>query len=84
MRNSISPACRYPAKLKAHPWAGNYSEHYGPHDLNVTEYGSGNSRWQIADRLGFTFEVVPNWSIEDGIESVRALMPHLWINDQPQ
>lgn len=72
------------AKLKAHPWAGNYSEHYGPHDLNVTEYGSGNSRWQIADRLGFSFEVVPNWSIEDGIESVRALMPHMWINDQPQ
>lgn len=71
------------AKLKTYEWAENYSEHYGPHDLNVHEYGSGNSRWTIADRLGFTFEVVPNWSKEDGIESVRAILPHLWISDLP-
>ena len=71
------------AALKAKPWAANYAEHYGPHDLNVHEYGSGNSRWQIADRLGFSFDVVPNWGKEDGIEAVRALLPHLWINDQP-
>jgi phage terminase large subunit len=70
------------AALKAKPWAANYSEHFGPHDLNVTEYGSGNSRWQIADRLGFTFEVTPNWSKEDGIESVRSLLPMLWINTE--
>ena len=58
------------AALKAKPWAANYSEHYGPHDLNVHEYGSGNSRWQIADRLGFSFEVVPNW--EGGWHRERA------------
>lgn len=70
-------------ELRKKPWGDNYGDHFGPHDLNVTEYGSGNSRWQIADRLGFSFEVVPNWSVEDGIESVRALLPHLWITNKP-
>lgn len=68
------------ASLKGKPWAINYQAHYGPHDLMVTEYGSGNSRWQIAAGLGVEFEPPVNWSVEDGIESVRAMLPNLWIS----
>jgi phage terminase large subunit len=70
------------ATLKGKPWAVNYSEHYGPHDIAVTEYGSGNSRWEIAQRLGFEFEPSVNWSKEDGIESVRAMLPNVWITNK--
>jgi hypothetical protein len=65
--------------VKAKPWAHNYLAHYGPHDLAVTEYGSGKSRWQIASENGLEFEPTVNWSLEDGVEAVRALLPHVWI-----
>jgi hypothetical protein len=70
------------AAVKAKPWAMNYSAHYGPHDLAVHDYGSGKSRWQIALDAGIYFEPSVNWSIEDGIEAVRAILPHLWISDE--
>jgi hypothetical protein len=64
----------------AKPWAGNYVAHYGPHDLAVREYGSGRSRSQIAADRGIDFEPTVNWSIDDGIEAVRAILPHVWIS----
>jgi phage terminase large subunit len=57
-----------------------YSEHYGPHDLRVREYGSGRSRRDIASDLGVEFTLAPNWSVEDGIEAVQGVLPHLWID----
>jgi phage terminase large subunit len=64
------------------PWANNYIGHYGPHDLAVTEYGSGYSRWQIAANHGVEFEPTVNWSLEDGIEAARAILPHVWVSEQ--
>ena len=64
----------------AKPWAANYAGHFGPHDIQVHEYGSGKSRAAIASELGIEFEPNVNWSVEDGIEAVRALLPHLWIS----
>lgn len=57
-----------------------WSYHYAPHDIEVREYGSGKSRRQVAHELGLWFTTVPNWSIEDGIEAVRLLLPHVWID----
>lgn len=65
--------------VRSAPWAHNYLAHYGPHDLAVTEYGSGKSRWQIANENGIEFEPTVNWNVEDGVEAVRALLPHVWI-----
>ena len=31
--------------------------------------------------MGFDFEIAPNWSLEDGIEAVRMLLPHVWIDE---
>jgi len=62
------------------PWRDNYIGHYGPHDLAVRELGSGKSRSQIASERGLDFEPTVNWAIEDGVESVRAILPHVWID----
>lgn len=65
-----------------------YSKHFGPHDLSVTEWGSGISRIEKARDLGLKFEiqdgrsVVPNVSIEDGIECVRSSFSKIWIDEK--
>jgi hypothetical protein len=53
----------------------NYGRHYAPHDMKVTEWGSGNTRLQTAAKMGLHFEVVPKLRIEDGIQAVRRLLP---------
>lgn len=59
-----------------------WANHYGPHDINVREYGSGKSRKQIASELGLDFDDAPSWTIDDGIEAVRMLLPHVWIDNK--
>ncbi len=58
-----------------------YGRHYGPHDLKVQEWGSGNTRLQSAARMGLHFEVVPKISLPDGINAVRRMLPHLWVDE---
>lgn len=57
------------------------ARHIGPHDLAVHELGSGKSREQIAREMGFDFEYAPKWSIADGVEAVRNLIKHLWLDE---
>jgi phage terminase large subunit len=52
-----------------------YGQHYGPHDLKVTEWGTGNTRLQLAQKLGLNFTVVPKLHVADGIQAVRRLLP---------
>lgn len=54
--------------------------HYGPHDLWQHELGSGNSRADILARFDFNFYPPINWPLEDGIEAMRAMLPHVWID----
>ena len=68
------------AIVKAKPY--NYSEHFAPPDINITEYGSGLSRVQIAQEHGIEFTQAPQWDLEDMIESVQGLLPHLWIDQE--
>jgi len=51
-----------------------YGTHYGPHDLKVKEWGSGNTRLERAERHGLNFEVVPKLHIADGIDAARRLL----------
>jgi len=58
-----------------------YGCHFAPHDIQVRELGTGaQSRLQIAKNLGINFKIVPNISIQEGIEMVRGLFPRLWID----
>jgi hypothetical protein len=58
-----------------------YGTHYGPHDIEVRELGSGKSRKEMAQTLGLNFEVAPKLSIEDGINALRMRFNQLWIDE---
>lgn len=68
------------AVVRGKPYQYLASSHYAPHDIAVTELGSGKSRALIAQELGVDFIKVPNWSLEDGIEATRAILSRVWIN----
>jgi hypothetical protein len=53
-----------------------FGRFFGPHDLAVTEWGSGRSRLEMArDDHGVSFELVPRLSLADGIGAVRKVLP---------
>lgn len=57
-----------------------YGHHYGPHDLEVREVGSGKSRRETAYDLGLNFRVVPRLPVEDGIHAARLLIPRCYFD----
>lgn len=60
-----------------------YSSHYAPHDIEVREWtGDGKTRLEIARTLGISFKIVPNISIEDGIEAARAILGKCWFDEE--
>lgn len=82
-RNSGEGLAHYAAVLRARrdDEKYNYAGHYGPHDLEVRELGTGKSRFDIAAQMGVNFIVVPRLSVQDGIEAVRAMMPRVFIDE---
>jgi len=59
-----------------------YGIHVAPHDIRVTEWGSGMTRIEKAKQLGIKFSIADDLSIPDGIESVRSLFSKLWIDEK--
>lgn len=57
-----------------------YGKMIFPHDLAVTEFGSGLTRIEQARNLGLNPTIAPKLSIEDGIEAVRALIPRCYFD----
>ena len=54
-----------------------------PHDVNVTELGSGKSRKARLHELGVTnITVLPRTSIEAGIEQVRKAVTSMWLDEK--
>ena len=52
-----------------------YGAHWGPHDIEVKELGTGQSRIEIAGQMGIHFQVAKRMSLEDGINAARMLLP---------
>jgi hypothetical protein len=59
-----------------------YGRHYGPHDLRVTEWGTGATRLQTAWRLGLSFEVQPKLSHADYHQAIRRMLPYVWVDEE--
>jgi len=57
-----------------------YRRHLAPHDIGVTEIGTGKTRLETAQKLGINFEVVPKLSVDDGIEVVKALLGRTYFD----
>lgn len=58
-----------------------YGTHLAPHDIKVREYTSGVSRIQTAAKLGLPFTIVPDVSIQDGIDTVRNMFSRLHFHN---
>lgn len=63
-----------------------YREHIAPHDIAVSELGTGKSRLEIAQGLGIHFRVLPRVSgleraqVENRIEAARVLLPRCYFD----
>lgn len=59
-----------------------YGTHNGPHDLEVTELGTGKTRLEVAGKLGILFRIVPRLSFADGIEASRIVLAKCWFDEE--
>ncbi len=57
-----------------------YDQFVGPHDLAVTEFGSGQSRLEVARALGVDFTIAPKLSVAEGIDAVKRALPRMYID----
>ncbi len=57
-----------------------FGKHFGPHDLEATDIGTGKTRMETAKALGLQFTLVPDYSIEDGINAVNVWLSRLDVD----
>jgi phage terminase large subunit len=69
-------------RAKAQAMGYDLGKHFAPHDIQVSDYSTtGNqSRLEVAQDLGFQFEIVPNLSIQEGIEAGRRFFKQLYVD----
>lgn len=76
--NSGEGLAHYIEHLRTKPYR--YGYHYAPHDIQVRELGTGKSRMEAALEMGIYFQTTPKISIEDGINSARALLSRCFFD----
>lgn len=60
-----------------------YGRHYLPHDVDIRVLSGGEvarTRRQTLEALGVPVSVVPKWSLEDGINAARRVLPRMWFD----
>lgn len=58
-----------------------YGKHWGPHDIQVRDFGTGKSRKVAAAELGVKFDIVPKLEFADGISAVRLVLPKCYFDE---
>jgi len=59
-----------------------YGRHFGPHDLEATDIGTGQTRMKTAKDLGMKFSVVDDLSLQDGINSATLALDRLLVDKE--
>ena len=57
-----------------------YGGHFAPHDIESFEWAEGDSRKNIATRMGIDFITLPKMKVEDGINATKMKLPLLYID----
>lgn len=70
----------YARELRNKPYT--YAPLILPHDAQARELGTGKSRVEMLEGLGFRTRIAPKLSVEDGIEAVRRMIPRTWIDEK--
>lgn len=60
----------------------NYGTHWLPHDAEVRELGTGNTRVETLASMGLRARIAPKTKIEDGINAARLLLPRCWFDSK--
>jgi len=68
----------YARTLRERPYT--YAPLILPHDAQARELGTGKSRTEMLEGLGFKTRIAPHLGPEDGIEAVRRMLPRTWID----
>ncbi len=68
----------YARALRERPYV--YAPLILPHDARARELGTGKSRAEMLENLGFGVRIAPRVGVADGIETVRRLLPRTWID----
>jgi hypothetical protein len=60
-----------------------YNRHVFPHDIRNTEFGTGRSRIEVAEKMfgSSKCDVGPKLGFEDGIQAVRSFLPRCVIHE---
>lgn len=67
---------------EAAKWGFAYGDHWFPHDIEVKELGTGQSRLEILQSLGLVgVRPVKRMLLDDGLNAVRMLLPKCWFNE---
>ena len=56
--------------------------HILPHDVQVRELQTGKSRYEFLTDAGLNIDICPKHSVEDGIQSVRRMLPNVFFNKE--
>lgn len=57
-----------------------YGPLYLPHDAKNKSFQTGKSTRELLIEAGATTMIVPNLSVQDGIQAVRKTLPTIWFN----
>lgn len=69
----------YARELRNRPYT--YAPLILPHDAQARELGTGKSRVEMLEGLGFRTRIAPKLGVEDGIEAVRRMLARTWIDE---
>jgi len=56
--------------------------HHAPHDISVTEWGTGKTRLEQAEEPGIYFSLVPKLSRQDGINAARKFLDRCVFDEE--
>lgn len=59
-----------------------FGRHFGPHDIETTDIGTGKTRYEGAKQVGIHFTPVPDISVEDGINGVSNWLTRLYVHKE--
>jgi hypothetical protein len=68
----------YIHEVKKRPYT--YGDHIAPHDIGAHELTSGNSRLEVARKLGINFTVADKLLVIEGIDAARSIFPRCWFD----
>lgn len=59
----------------------NYDKHFGPHDIEAHDLGTGLTRQETLEKFGYYVEALPKRPIDDGIQALRIRFSTLLIEE---